>query len=403
MFPLFFFMMALAASLTVGVGTLVGRAVGEKNRAALANAAPSALLLALVIAAPAVLGGYLFGDRLVRVLAGTEMTDEALGYGLTFFRALLPGLAVMVPVHVLVGILQGQGLTRVIAASMVGSTLVNIVLDPLFIFTLDLGVAGAGLATSLAICSSGAFLLIAALRSRNAVPLGIAPRGVRLSIVSEILRIGLPNFLSMAAMSVSFMVFNKLVSTIGEDAMNAYTLVGRMDQAVLIPTFAVAGATSIMVSQNYGRRQLERVRSIFRANTLLAACIVGLTALVYMVSAPWLFSAFSNVSGVVAAAALQVRWLSLTFVGVSVAIITASTFQATGNPLPAFVLALVRMGFIALPTAFLLMALLGPRMTGIYLALGIGNLAAIPLGLFWVRRHLAKLTFRAVVEPVPAH
>ncbi len=394
MFPLFFFVMALAMSLNVGVSTLVGRAVGEKNRGVAQDVAPSALLLVLVIAVPVLVAGYGWGDRLVRVLAGGQLSELALGYGFEFFRYLLPGLAIMVFGQVLNGILQGQALTGIIARAAVIATVSNIVLDPLCIFAAKMGVAGAGTATTVAVATSALYVMWAFARGRSAVPLDLRFWRARPTLVREIVRIGFPHFLSMASLSVSFMAFNKLVSTIGEDAMNAWTLVGRTDQAVLIPSFAVAGATSIMVSQNYGRQQLDRVRAIYAHNLRLAVAVVATSALGYMLLAPHLFAAFSRLDVVVEAAARQVRWLALTFIGVSVAIISSSTFQATGRPLPALGLSVVRMGVVALPLA-LLFYLNGMGMTGVYCALGVGNLLALPVALFWTHRHLARLRFRA--------
>jgi putative MATE family efflux protein len=329
------------------------------------------------------------------------MTDEALGYGLTFFHYLLPGLAVMVPLHVLFGILQGQGLTKLIATAAVLSTVINVALDPVFIFTLKMGVAGAGCATSIAVTCAAVFVVTMFARGKSAVPLSFRLSKAKPELMKEIVRIGFPNFLSMASMSVSFMVFNKLVSAIGQDSMNAFTLAGRMDQAVLIPSFAVGGATSIMISQNYGRNQLDRVRAIYRRNVLLAVTIVAIAALLYMSVAPHFFAAFSDVAPVIAAASRQVRLLALTFVGIAVAIVTASTFQATGRPMPALVLSLVRMGVVSLPIAFVLDLVLHAGMNSIYVALGTGNLIAMPLALWWARRHLAALRFRSVTAAAP--
>ncbi len=396
MFPLFFFIMALAMSLSVGVSTLVGRAVGEKNRAVARDVTASALLLVLVFAVPAIGAGYAWGAQLVRLLAGGKLTEQSLAYGLEFFRFLLPGLCVMVFAQVLNGVLQGQGLTGTIAKAAVIATVTNMALDPICIFGLKMGVAGAGTATTVAVTIGALYVISVFLRGGSAVPLDPRFWRARATLAREILRIGLPHFLSMASLSISFMLFNKLVSTIGEDAMNAYTLVGRMDQAVLIPSFAVAGATSVMVSQNYGRNRLERVRAIYARNLGLAVTVVVAVGLGYMLVAPYLFGTFSRLDTVVQASVRQVRWLALTFVGVSVAIISSSTFQATGRPLPALALSVVRMGLVALPLAFLLVYGVGMGMTGVFWALGLGNLLALPVALLWTRRHLASLEFRSV-------
>jgi putative MATE family efflux protein len=396
MFPVFFIIVAVSVSLSVGVSTLVGRAVGERNRAVVRHVSASALLLAVLLALPLVTLGYLFADRFVRLMSGDSLSQEALGYGRQIFRAALPGLGVTVVAQTLYGILQGQGLTALIARSAVLATVTNIVLDPLFIFGLDLGVAGAGAATSVAATVSALYVMTAFLRGQSHVPLSFAVWRARAGLVREILRIGLPQFLNMASLSVAFMALNKLVSGIGQSEMNSWTLAARMDYAVLIPSFAVAGANSVMVSQNYGRNQLDRVRRIYVCNVGLGAGVVAAVAVAYMSLAPLLFGSFSAVAEVVAAATHQVRLLALTFVGVSVSIVSGSTFQASGRPLPALALVVVRMGLVALPLAAVLVLALGAGMTGVYVASGAGNLVALPLGLAWTLRHLRRLRFRAV-------
>jgi putative MATE family efflux protein len=397
MFPLFFFIMAMAMSVSVGTSALVGRGIGEKNEMVMRHVSASVLLLVASIGIPAILGGYLFGDNLVRVLGGKKLTPHALSYGLSFFRTLLPGLAVMLFGQALSGILHGQGLTRVIAKAAVLSAGTNIALDPIFIFGLKLGVAGAGLATTVAVSLSALYLISFYVRGQSAARLTLAVWRAKFILIKEILRIALPHFVSMASLSIGFMIFNKLVSTIGEDAMNAWTLVGRMDQMVLIPSFAVAGATSIMVAQNYGRNLPDRVRSVYVVNVILAVCVVGSVALIYMLIAPFLFAAFSDVPVVVAAAVRQVRLLALTFTGISVAIVSSATFQSTGRPLPALALSLVRMGLVASPAAWLFAFFFGKGMMGVYAGVALGNLLALPLALAWARRHLARLKHRSVV------
>jgi Na+-driven multidrug efflux pump len=146
---------------------------------------------------------------------------------------------------------------------------------------------------------------------------------------------------------------------------------------------------------------LDRVRRIYGRNLLLGVTVVTIAACIYMAVAPYLFGAFSTVGPVVAAASRQVRLLALTFVGVSVAIVSSSAFQATGRPMPALVLSLVRMGLVSLPIAFALELWLDVGINGVFVALAAGNLVAGPLSMLWVRRHLGTLTFRSVSAQGP--
>jgi putative MATE family efflux protein len=390
MFPLFFLFMAMGQSIGIGIASLVGRVIGQNDRELASHIIPSGMVIALAIAVPAVLFSVVFEEHFVRFLAGSGLSAEAIGYGQQFYSWLLPGLAIMLFMNMFAGVLQGEGLTKRIMVAMVLSTVLNIVLDPVFIFALHMGVAGAGLATSLSIAIAAGILIASFLRKKSSFPFSLSLLKVKPSVVMDIIRIGFPNFLSMASLAISFMVFNKIVSNIGETTMNAWALVGRMDQIVLIPSFAVGSAVVTMVAQNFGRGLHGRVLSIYNRSLILGMGLVACVALVYTLTAPWFFRLFSDVPEVVSLAALQVRVLAFTFVGLSAAIVTTSAFQALGRPFPALFLALIRMGLISIPIALFLVFVMHLKIWGVFIALIAGNLAAIPIAILTFRRVLSR-------------
>jgi putative MATE family efflux protein len=395
-FPIYFLFMALGMGVNIGVGTLVARGIGEKNQAAIDRAADSGLVIAAVITVISMSAGYLYGREILVFLAGSALTAEAIENGLRFFNYLLPGLGLMLLGNVLLGILQGEGLTRYIGTASVISAVLNVALDPLLIFTLKMGVAGAGLATSLSIAITAVYVLWLFAAKKSAIPIHWNPFKASRRLIGEIIRIGSLQSVGMFSVSVTFMFLNNLVSTIGEDAMNAWALCGRTDQIILIPAFAISGATITMVGQNYGRNNISRVRTIFRRNTILGIALVVLLAAVYNLAAFPLFEAFSSVPEVIRGSVTQVRALSFTFTGVSTAMISASTFQATGRPLPALVITIFRLVLLAVPLSFILVYRFDLGMAGVFIGLGLGNILALPLSWAWAGRHLKHLTFKEV-------
>ncbi len=398
MFPVFFFFMAMGASISVGTSSLVGRVIGARDTRAAGHIMASSLTMVLCIALPLLIFGYGFSGALVRALAGNRLSEEAISYGLRYFRWLVPGLAVLLVMHGVGGILQGEGLTGKLARAMMLSTGANIVLDPLFIFVFGMGVSGAALATSISVCISAGYVLAVFLKGHTATPFVVDLTKARWTVMREIVRIGFPHFLSMASMSISFMVFNKVVGSIGQTAMNAWTLAGRMDQIALIPSFAVGAASIPIIAQNYGRGNLERVRGAYRKNIGLAMAMVGIGAIVYNIVAVWLFPLFTSVPEVIAAAVRQVRVLSFTFLGVSVAIVSSSTFQATGRPLPALLLTIVRVAGIAIPAVLIMVYVFDLGIAGVWAGLAAGNIAIAPLAFYAASRHLSRLRPRAVLQ-----
>jgi putative MATE family efflux protein len=388
MFPLFFLFMAISMSMNVGIGAMVGRFIGENNRDSARHVMPSGLLIGLCIGIPAIIGGYIFSGHFLHVLAGAGLSEEAIGYGKQFLNFLLPGLSIMLLGNVFSGILQGEGHTSTIARAMVLSTVLNIALDPILIFGLKMGVAGAALATSISIFSAALFMCVAFLRDKSSFPFSFNIFKSRWSIIVEILRIGFPNFLSMASLAISFIVFNKIVSALDQTIMNAWTLVGRMDQIVMMPAFAASGAALTMIAQNFGRGNFGRVRKIYDRIIIAGIISVGAVAIVYMIAAPLFFKMFTDLPEVVGLAVRQVRFLALTIAGLSVAIVTASSFQGVGKPMPALFLALVRMGLISIPLALLLVFIAHLKIFGVYIALATGNLCGAPLAYLWFVRQL---------------
>ncbi|MBU3916045.1 MATE family efflux transporter [bacterium] len=393
LFPVFFIFMAISTSISIGISAMTGRAIGEKNIDAAKHICASGLLIAICIGLPAIAIGFLFKQNFIELLAGSELSSEAIQYGLDYFIFILPALAIMVLVHSFAGILQGEGLTGEIAKAMILSTLVNIVLDPLFIFGLDMGVVGAGLATSIATVVAGLYLIRVMLSGKTTTPITFNITQADLKIIKEVFRIGFPQFVNMATISIAIMLLNKMVGNIGEHYMNAWAIVGRMDQILIIPAIAVGGATITMMSQNYGRKNPDRIRAIYKSNLLLVSGLILIAVVFYNLVAPTLFSAFSSIPEVINAAVLQVRYTAITFIGIGFAICSSSSFQATAKPYPAMVISIVRMGVVTIPLAFLFVRVFDLAMNGIYLSLAIGNLCVIPFAYFWTIRHLNKIKF----------
>ena len=406
MFPIFFFFMAIGQSLSVGISSLTGRIIGEGRTDEAKYIMESGLLISWILCIPAIGLCYFFGNDLVSLLSGKGIGKEAHEVSFVFLRSLLPGLALMLFSPVFMGILQGEGKTGTIAKAMIISTLLNIGLDPLLIFYFHLGVAGAGIATTLAILVSGIYILSAFLRKESCLPLALNHLEARLSVIKGIVKIALPNFISMAALNISFIFLNKIVSSISETCMNAWTLVARMDQIVLIPSFAIAGATITMIAQNYGRNRLERIQQIYRTNLKLGVAVVALIAAAYMITAPVFFGLFTALAEVVTLATRQVHVLAFTFIGVSAAIVSTASFQATGRPAPALVITLIRMGLIAIPLTLCLTWIGGMGIKGVWTGLGAGNLLCLPFAFLWTSRHLRNLKFSAALsleEPPPPY
>jgi putative MATE family efflux protein len=396
--PVYFLFFSLGSGVSVGVASLVARGIGAADPSSPRSTVASGMLLASAISLFSLVAGFSFINDIVRLLAGSRMGEEAIQYGIVYFRTTLPGLALLLLGQVYLGVLQGEGKTRPIAAATVISTAANIALAPLLIFTFRMGVAGAGLATSLSIALAAVYVVVVFARGGSSVPLFPGLGNARLRMVLDIARVGFPQTLGMLALSLVALLLNKIVGSVGQAQMDSWSLVGRIDQMVSVPVLALAAATITMVGQNRGRGDLRRIRRINSVHILAGVAVMLVLAVLYSLFAPLIFRAFSTSAGVVNGSVTQVRLLSFTFAGSAAAAVAAATFIGAGKPLQALAMAALRAGLISVPLAWILA---GWGLTGVFAAVACGNLLALPLALIWSRISLRRIDVRR--DPASGH
>jgi putative MATE family efflux protein len=387
-FPVIFFFMALAAGLSVGISSLVARAIGEKNRKVLDETADSGMAVALVLSAASMIVVYLWGPQIVRAM-GAE--GDYYTHGLNYLLYIAPVALFAFVQNIFFGIFQGEGQMKHVMVSMIIGTVANIVLDPIFIFLLNLDVRGAAIATGLAQLLSLSYCLWVFGTKKTLVPISWSIKKVRWINIKKIITIGFPQSLGQITMSVAFLLLNRLVVSIDPLALTAFSLAGRMDQVVLMPSFAIAAALITIVGQNAGRGLMDRVARVVRVGYAAGFTVVFILATLMVVLARFIYPFFSGIDEVVRYAVLQTYVLEYTFCFAVVGILNRSFFQAIGYPLPALFITLLRVLLVSVPAAYLFARGFNLGMYGVWFGLATGSLTSLVVSFFWVRVFLKKL------------
>jgi putative MATE family efflux protein len=348
-FPIFFFFNSIGFGLSGGISSLVARALGEKNLSSVEKIGDSGLFFACILGLISVIMFYVFGSSLINFLAGSQMSAETISNGLSFFYFIIPGLFFLLLFQVLTGIFQGEGLMKYTAMAMMITVLSNIALDPVFIFAFKLGVGGAGLATTFAILIGFLYLLILFIKGRSVIRIKFHFSSVSLRQITQIIKIGFPNASNMILLSIAFMAINYCVTSIGEDVMNAWTLVGRMDEFILIIGYALSGATLTLAGQNYGQNAMKRVKQSFRIASIYGVAGSILLALIYNIFAQKLFGLLTGNPSVLEHCIYQVRIISFSYVGIVVAIVLNGLFIGTGKAGQGVAFTFIRVYLVLLP------------------------------------------------------
>ena len=387
-FPIVMLAMAFSNGLSVGLSSLVARAIGERNEGLLGRVAESGFFIAGIVSLAMVVGCYLGIDQILSSLGASGiLLDRARDY----FLYLIPCGVFIFFTSVLSGILQGQGKMMSLMVSMVIGTLCNIGLDPLFIFTFGMGIKGAALATTLSQGIGMAYLLTVFARGESAVRIAWKAANVRPATMGQIVAVGFPSALSQILLSIYIVFFNRLILSVSEYAFTAFTLYGRMEGLVYMPLFGISAALVTMVGQNGGRGLFSRVRLIWYRAALLGTAVTGVLSLAFWVASPRIYPLFNSVPEVLAYAN-AITWILLISMTLgNVGITAPAIYQGLGHPIPSIVISFCRMFVFILPIAYCVAAIWPRNLFALCLALLGGNLCAVLMIYVWMSISLRRL------------
>jgi putative MATE family efflux protein len=395
-FPVYFFFMAISLGLSNGLSSLVARAKGEGNNSVFEKVGDSGLFLAVLLSLVTVITFYLTASGLVNILSGISITEETKTNALSYLYYIIPGFAFLILFQTLSGILQGEGLMHYTAIAMFLSVILNIILDPIFIFIFKMGINGAGFATTISIVISFCYLLFVFLIDKSVIKIRFNINKVDFIQIREIIRIGAPQSINMILLSFSFMAINYCVSSIGEDVMNAWTLVGRLDDFILMIGYALSSSTITMTGQNYGSNNLDRVKKSYKINLIYGVIGSIILAMIYNLFAYPLFNLISNNQAVVKYCIQQVRLISFSYTGIVASIILNSLFLGTGKSLPGLLFNFVRIYIFVVPLTFIFVFIFKYDILNVILLFVTANVLTLFATLIISTIYLRCLKFRTV-------
>ncbi|MFN0181589.1 MAG: MATE family efflux transporter [Gemmatimonadales bacterium] len=349
-----FIVMSLTQVLGVGSMALIAHAVGRRDFTDANLIFNQSLSLAALAAAATVAVGAALGGRYVASLGADPATIAA---GRSYLAWFLPGLALQFALVVMGSALRGTGIVRPTMVVQIITVIVNAILAPILIAGWGtgrpLGVAGAGLATSIAVALGVVLLWISFVRLEKVVRFDTALIRPKAAVWWRILRIGLPPGGEFALMFVSMGVAYWVIRDFGAAAQAGYGLGSRVMQAIFLPAMAVAFATAPMAGQNFGAGKHDRVRETFRVAAVIGTCVMlGLTV-VSRWRPEWFFYWFTEERPVIEVGAEFLRFVSLNFVASGLIFTCSGMFQALGNTVPSLLSSAARLLIFAAPAVVL--------------------------------------------------
>ncbi|HEX5421450.1 MAG TPA: MATE family efflux transporter, partial [Gammaproteobacteria bacterium] len=341
---LMFVVAALTQVLGVGAVALISQAVGRRDRREANRVFNQALLLAAGCGAAMLLLGYAFTGRYVASIAADAAVRAA---GTTFLYWFLPGFALQFAVVTMGAALRGTGIVKPTVIAQALTVVMNTALAPVLIAGWGtgrpLGVAGAGLASSVSIAAGGVLLALYFVKLEKYVAFQPALWRPELAIWKRMLAVGLPAGAELALMFVYLALVYALISGFGAAVQAAFGIGARIVQAILLPTMALAFAAGPIAGQNFGAGQPGRVRETAAYAMLLNALVMGLVTLLLQWRPESLIALFSPEAEVQSIGADFLRIISWAFLAQGIVFICSGLFQGLGNTRPSLLSSGVRL------------------------------------------------------------
>ena len=353
-FPAQNLMIGLATGTAVGVNALMGRALGAGQRERADKVANHGILLALVGFVISAALGATCSDLFFR---SQTQIENIIRMGNDYLRVVTIGSLGMFCQIMYERLLQGTGRSILSMYTQGLGAIINIILDPIFIFTLNMGVTGAAVATIIGqFC--GCVLAIYFNHKKN-TDITLSIKGFRpdFRLIGEIYAIGLPSVIMIAIGSVMTFLMNKILITYHaahETAATAFGAYFKLNSFIFMPVFGMNNGVVPIVAYNYGARNRKRMVETIKRGALYASIIMVFGTVLFWVIPGPLLKIFDATDTMLSVGIPALRIISISFCMAGACIALGASFQALGRSLYSMITSIVRQLVFLIPIAYVL-------------------------------------------------
>lgn len=373
-YTLMLFIQAIGFTLGMGSGSHIARLLGAQEEEASGDIASTGFFSSIGLGFLLAVFGLLFIDPLVRLLGATETIAP---YARDYAGYILIGAPYMAASYVLNNILRAQGNAFWSMAGLTVGGVLNIILDPIFIFTLGMGTGGAALATIISQFVSFCILLFMVFRHSSAK---VTLRRFRFKLLGKIIPVGAPSFFRQGMTSIATILLNRTAGGWGDAAIAAMSITARTMAFCFSALIGFFQGFQPVCGFNYGARRYDRVRESILFSVKVATVGLTLMAAIVLLFAPQIIGLFRRGdTEVIAIGTLALRMQAFMLPTMGWAVMTNMSHQSLGMSLQASILSFARQGIFFIPLILVLPLLSG--LLGVQLAQPIADALSFCLSL----------------------
>ncbi len=368
-FPIQILVMAIAQTVGVGGASIISRSLGKGDKNHGEKTMGNIFFLLISLSLLISILGLLFTTPILKLFGATE---ASLPYALEYIQVILLGSVVFVFAMGSNNIVRAEGNAKVAMITMIISAGLNIILDPIFIFGLNMGIRGAALATVLAQSFAAIYLLFYFIRGKSSLKVRKAYFRPDIKVIREIFLIGASTFARMAAGTLMSVILNHSLSHYGDDtSLAVFVAINKLLTFTLMPLLGIVQGMQPIVGYNYGAKEYPRVHETLKLAIIGTTGIATLAWVILMTIPGYMIGLFNDDPELIAQGVRAIRMNIFVLPVIGYQIVGAGMFQSIGKARPAIILSLTRQVLILIPMALILPLFLG--IDGIWLAFPISD------------------------------
>lgn len=374
----------LAISMGLGMGTTatVARRIGEKDRQGAAVATLQAIYLGLLCSLGILMIGILWGADLLRIM-GAPSDVMAVGEG--FATHIIGGAGTITMLFLINGAFRGAGDPAIALRALALANVLNIILDPIFIFGWGaippMGLTGAAIATNLARGIGVIYQLIALARSRGTLQIAGVSWGVHPETMNRMIRISIVGIIQFFVAMSSYTGLMRVMTQFPSEATAGFTIGIRVILFVLLPAFGMANAAATLVGQNLGAGLPDRAEAAAWTTAKYNFRFLAVITVILFLGARAIMSVFTNDPVVIGHGVACLRWTSSIYVLIAYGMVMVQSFNGAGDTTTPTYINFFSQWIVKIPLAWILSVTFEMGPTGVFIAIPIAEAASALIGI----------------------
>ena len=385
---------AVGFMLGMGTGAQISRLLGQKKNSQANVVAINGLVSAIIFGILMLVLGLKYHDQILLILGSTEtILPHAEAYAQYIFYA----APFMAGSFVLNNILRSQGKAKFAMIGIMTGAVLNIGLDPLFIFGFDMGIGGAALATAISQTIGFMVLLVPFFKKMTEVKLSFKFFSFKPIVLLRIMKNGLPSFIRQGFASAATVILNRQASLYGDSAIAAMSIVLRIAMFIFIIVIGFGQGYQPVVGYNYGAKIYERVKEAFVFSIKVGMLIMAFCNIRLYIRTRYNGSFLPEDAAVIEIGALAFRAQCIAMLFMPFSTLANMTFQSIGKSWTATFLSSLRQGIFFLPLIIFLPRFIG--LAGVQFTQAISDVLTFLVCLPFVISFFVKLKKRDLYQP----